>query len=89
MGNLFGIGWSTCSFIIEEFCAEVKRKLTPRFIGKFYPPTVELIQEITTGFEEKWGFPQVYGCIGKDKVNIVNKILTKITVENRSHFFLF
>lgn len=84
--NLFGVGESTVRLILVEFCEEVKQKLLSRFIDA-YPPTQEKINEIVSGFQENWGFPQTYGCVDGCHIEISPPAVDAIDYRNYKGFY--
>ncbi|XP_046384664.1 putative nuclease HARBI1 [Ischnura elegans] len=60
VGMTFGVGRSTVSAIVEEFCAAVRRQYHPRIR---FPATEEDMRATANQFEYRWDFPGVIGAV--------------------------
>ena len=79
--NTFGVSISSLSVSVRSVCRAINKKLGPQFIC--FPQTKKEIQDVTTRFETKFGFPQVIGCIDGTHVPI------KQPVENPGDYFCY
>lgn len=59
--NAFGCSKATISLCVNEVCNTITNYLGSIFIK--YPVTKEEVQSAIDGFLQKFGFPQVIGCI--------------------------
>ena len=59
--NAFGCSKATISLYVNEVCNTITNYLGSIFIK--YPVTKEEVQSAIDGFLQKFGFPQVIGCI--------------------------
>ena len=59
--NAFGCSKATISLCVNEVCNIITNYLGPMFIK--YPVTQGKVQSAIDGFLQKFGFPQVIGCI--------------------------
>lgn len=62
ISNLFGVGKTTVSNILQEFCQEVVKIMKNDFLDIYLKP--ERFNESLQGFESM-GLPQCFGAIGK------------------------
>ncbi|XP_046384860.1 uncharacterized protein LOC124155187 [Ischnura elegans] len=60
VGMTFGVGRSTVSAIVEEFCAAVRRQYHPRIR---FPATEEDMRATANEFQYRWDFPGVIGVV--------------------------
>ena len=59
--NLFGIGRCTVGQVVYEICTIITNKLGPQFIQ--FPTEREDVLKAMAQFSNRFGFPQVVGCI--------------------------
>jgi len=60
IAHLFGIARCTVCVIVKETCEAIVQKLVPLYIRY---PAGETLNEVITGFKEKWGVPQCAGSV--------------------------
>ena len=66
--NAFGCAKSTLSLVIHEICNILTNNVGPQFIK--FPVEMEEVENVVAGFEAKFGFPRVIGCIDGTHVPI-------------------
>ncbi|XP_067628084.1 uncharacterized protein [Eurosta solidaginis] len=69
VSNLFGVGVSTAGLLLLEFCQEVWKIMSKRYINKL-PPTQETLTECLEGFQ-RFGIPQCLGVIDTCHLEVV------------------
>ena len=79
--NAFGVSPSTLSVTIHKVCRVINNVLASE-LSKF-PTTEEELKATATAFENKFGFPQVIGCIDGTHVPI------KQPLENPHDYFCY
>jgi len=60
-GNTFGIAKSTTSVVIQEICGILAEKIAPELIS--FPNSKADVEKSSCMFLERFGFPQVIGCV--------------------------
>ena len=66
--NAFGIARCTVSVIVRKVCDVIARVLGPKYIK--LPSTEQQMKDIVKGMEDKYGFPQAFGCVGGTHIAI-------------------
>lgn len=66
--NTFGVASNTVSTVVRKVCATITRVLGPRYIK--LPQNDREMEELITGMENEYGFPQGFGCIDGTHVAI-------------------
>ena len=59
--NAFGVANYTVSLIVRKECAIITKVLSLRYIK--LPNTIHKLIELVNGMENKYGFPQAFGCV--------------------------
>ena len=59
--NIFGVAPCTLSLIIKQVCQTIVKVLASKMIR--FPTSENELRELMTRFENKFGFPQVKGCV--------------------------
>ena len=59
--NIFGVAPCTLSLIIKQVCQTIVKVLASKMIR--FPTSEQELRELMTRFENKFGFPQVVGCV--------------------------
>lgn len=59
--NTFGVAICTLSVVLRKVCATITRELGPRYIK--LPSTEEEMGCLVKKMEDKFGFPQAFGCV--------------------------
>ncbi|XP_068674456.1 uncharacterized protein [Montipora foliosa] len=59
--NAFGVAHCTVSVVVRKVCNIITDVLGPRYIK--LPNTVQEMKELIDGMENKYGFPQAFGCV--------------------------
>ena len=60
-GNTFGIAKSTTNIVIKEICGILAEKMAPELIK--FPTAKAVVEKSSCRFLERFGFPQVIGCV--------------------------
>ena len=81
----FGVGKSTVSNIVRETSWVITKIVGPRFIK--LPSTVKEVETLCNAFEEKHGFPQVWGAIDGTHIYIRRPSENPIDYLNRKQRF--
>ena len=84
LSNLFGIGVSTVCSIVVETCRVIADKLLSKYI---YIPNGDCLEEVVTGFERLWGFPQAAGAIDGSHIPIKKPLESASDYYNRKGFY--
>ena len=84
LSNLFGIGLSTVCVIVVETCKIIADKLLPKYV---YVPQGDCLEEIVTGFERLWGFPQAAGAIDGSHIPIKKPLESASDYYNRKGYY--
>lgn len=66
--NTFGVAVNTVSAVVRKVCATITRVMGQHYIK--LPQNDREMVELITGMENKYGFPQVFGCIDGTHVAI-------------------
>lgn len=66
--NAFGIACCTVSVIVRKVCDVIARVWGPKYIK--LPSTEQQMKDIVKGMEDKYGFPQAFGCVGGTHIAI-------------------
>ena len=77
--NSFGIARCTVGRVVEEICTLISENIGPSFI--VFPFEKNDVLNATSCFLQKFGFPQVIGCVDETQV------LSKQPSENASDYF--
>ncbi|XP_055041197.1 uncharacterized protein [Misgurnus anguillicaudatus] len=67
IGQLFGVGLSTCCLITQEVVTAINVVMKPQYIKH---PTAAEFRQIIQGYRDKWRFPQVVGAIDGSHIKI-------------------
>ena len=59
--NAFGIGFCTVSVIVRKVCDVIATVLGTKYIK--LPATEQEMKDLLKGMENKYGFPQAFGCV--------------------------
>lgn len=68
MANTFGVAVNTFSAVVRKVCATITRVMGQHYIK--LPQNDREMAELITGMENKYGFPQGFGCIDGTHVAI-------------------
>ena len=78
-GDRFGVAPSTLSLVIRQVCQTIVKVLSSKVIR--FPTSEHELRELIARFENKFGFPQVVGCLDCTHIPI------KQPVENSQDYF--
>lgn len=67
--NTFGIAVSTVSVIVRKVCEAITQVLGPSYIK--LPSNTREMAHLVKGMENKYGFPQAFGCINGTHIEIM------------------
>ena len=84
ISELFGIGRATVCVIVNETCRSIVKYLLPRFVCF---PVGDRLKEVVRGFEARWGFPQVAGCIDGTHIPIIRPQDSGTDYYNRKGYY--
>jgi len=76
--NAFAVAHCTISVVVQKVCNIITDVLGSRY--RKLPNTVEEKKEVIHGMENKYGFPQAFGCVDGTHIPMHNQARMSLTI---------